>query len=290
MNIEQKDYNSISPSAEYLMKLKAFTRIPFAKEAAALVIHGKDRTDTMGEADRAVFLRMLLHFENRYWTVEKLLWQTQPKNILEISSGYSFRGLDWCFQHPVHFIDTDLPDLVTAKARLVQSLITGNPAIMKGVYELLPLNVMDEAAFREVINKFPPGPITIINEGLLVYLGMEEKKRLCASIREALLQRGGYWVTGDIYLKREDDGNIQRPAHWQEFREKHQIYENSFDSYEAARQFFSDCGLEVNGREVLVPEALSGLELAGTKREAIIKRLESASSTRESWRLQARPY
>ncbi len=35
MNIDQKDYNSISPSAEYLMKLKSYTRIPFAKEAAA---------------------------------------------------------------------------------------------------------------------------------------------------------------------------------------------------------------------------------------------------------------
>ncbi len=289
MNIENKDYNSISPSAEYLMMLKAHTKIPFAKEAASIVLSAKEKfNEPVTDADRAVFLRMLLHFENRYWTVEKLLWQTHPRNILEISSGYSFRGLDWCFQHPVHFIDTDLPDLVTAKARLVQSLITGNPAEMKGVYELLPLNVMDTDSFIQVINQFPDGPISIVNEGLLVYLGEEEKKRLCATIREILLQRGGFWITGDIYIKHDRDNSILRNEKMQEFRKKHQLYKNSFDSFESARQFFADCGLEPVGRESLVPVALSSLDLAGAQKEAIIKKLESAAPTRESWCLQAK--
>ncbi len=130
-----------------------------------------------------------------------LLWQTQPTGKTlgwKISSGYSFRGLDWCFQHPVHFIDTDLPDLVTAKARLVQSLITGNPAIMKGVYELLPLNVMDEAAaFMDVLLSisFRRDRITIINVRAAGVPGQGRKRTACAGFhpRTVLLQRGGYW-------------------------------------------------------------------------------------------------
>jgi hypothetical protein len=39
-----------------------------------------------------------------------------------------------------------------------------------GHYELQPLNVLDPAAFKKIIARFPPGPIAIVNGGLLVYL------------------------------------------------------------------------------------------------------------------------
>ena len=145
MNAESRDYNSISPSAEYLVRLKGFTRIPFAKAAAAILVNPAEPAGKhpFSDEDRKAFYKRLLHFENRYWTVERLLRQTNPQNILEISSGYSFRGLDWCFRQPVHFIDTDLPDLVAAKSRLIDPLVSGKRAAMMGRFELLPLNVME---------------------------------------------------------------------------------------------------------------------------------------------------
>ena len=56
-----------------------------------------------------------MHFENRYWSIDQLLNDLTIINILEISSGYSFRSLEYTRQKAVHYIDTDLPDVIAAK-------------------------------------------------------------------------------------------------------------------------------------------------------------------------------
>ena len=287
---EQKDYNSISPSAEYLVRLKAFTTIPFAKEAATLLIHDTGELGSINpeHQNTKAFFRWLIHFENRYRTVENLLRNTHPQRILEISSGYSFRGLAWCFEQPVHFIDTDLPDLVAAKNKLIPLLAAGRNTPMKGVFELLPLNVMDTDRFTEVINHFGEGPVSIVNEGLLVYLGMEEKRQLCDTICQVLDQRGGDWITGDIYIRSETDETYAHHPEWDAFRKKHRLNENRFDSFAAAEAFFASCGLEVVERQALAPDDLSCLDLPGVNKHDILRLLAHKPHARESWRLRVR--
>jgi peptide methionine sulfoxide reductase MsrA len=53
--------------------------------------------------------------ENRYWSINQLLNDLAIKNILEISSGYSFGSLEYARQKGVHYIDTDSPDVITTK-------------------------------------------------------------------------------------------------------------------------------------------------------------------------------
>jgi hypothetical protein len=61
-----------------------------------------------------------VHFENRYWSINRLLQQTDSTNILELSSGYSFRGLDLCNKNErIHYIDTDLPAVVKLKQDMI---------------------------------------------------------------------------------------------------------------------------------------------------------------------------
>ena len=282
--IPAKDYNSISPTAEYLVRLKALTHIPFAKEAAALLVNRAPWPESVLAAGGSgkEFFRRLIHFENRYWTTDRLLRQTNPRHILEISSGYSFRGLGWCFEQPVHFIDTDLPDLITAKSPLIPLLVATQPAAMKGKLELLPLNVMDTDQFTAIISRFAEGPVSIVNEGLLMYLGDEEKKQLCTTVRQVLEARGGYWITGDIYIRREE-GTAPRSTLVDEFRKQHQIDENMFGSYEEAEQLFASHGLEVVARKALSIEDLSCLELPDINKEGVIHLLKTKPQFRESW-------
>lgn len=290
MSIPGKDYNSISPTAEYLVRLKAFTHIPFAKEAAAVLVSRSPWSEATlaAGADRKEFFKRLFHFENRYWTTDRLLRRTHPTHILEISSGYSFRGLGWCFEQPVHFIDTDLPDLVAAKSQLIPGLIAGREATMKGRYELLPLNVMDTDQFTAVISRFDEGPVSIINEGLLMYLGAAEKKQLLGTIRQVLTTRGGYWITGDIYLRQEAKEALSRNPLVDAFRKQHRMDENMFGSFEEAEQLFDDCGLEVVEREALALDELSCLDLPGVNKKEVIQLMESRPQARESWRLRAK--
>ena len=237
---EQKDFSTISPSAKSLLLMKGYTNIPYAEQTAALM-QGPEAFDLNFDNKDFWFWMRVMHFESRYWSIDQLLKQTNSTNILELSSGYSLRGLDLCVNdEQIHYIDTDLPEVVATKQNMIDQLHLDSG--MKGTFELLPLNAMDESAFNNVVNRFPDGPLTIVNEGLLMYLDIVEKKQLCQTIHKTLKQRGGYWITADIYVKLPAEMRAKMP---QSMHEQHRIEENKFDSYEDARAFFSEQGFEI---------------------------------------------
>src|SRR3954447_15813793 len=174
---EQKDFTSISPSAKSLLMMKGYTDIPYAKEMAAL-LQGSEVFDLNFDDKDFWFWIRVMHFESRYRSIDQLLNQANNKNILEVSSGYSLRGLDLCVKNKnTHYIDTDLPEIVALKQRMIADLQLEKD--LKGTFELLPLNALDASAFNCVISRFDNQPLTIVNEGLLMYLNLEEKKKLC---------------------------------------------------------------------------------------------------------------
>jgi O-methyltransferase involved in polyketide biosynthesis len=245
MSQEEKDFTSISPSAKSLLMMKGYTDIPYAKQTAAL-LQGSEVFDLNFDDKDFWFWIRVMHFENRYWTIDQLLKQSDNKNLLELSSGYSLRGLDFCVKNKsVHYIDTDLPEIVTVKQNMIADLQLDKD--VKGTFELLPLNVMDVSAFTNVVSRFNNEPLSIVNEGLLMYLNLEEKKALCKTVYNTLKQCGGCWITADIYVKRPAEmiGSLPQSKSEAAFYEQHKIEENKFASYEAAQAFFEEQGFEL---------------------------------------------
>jgi hypothetical protein len=260
------DFSAISPSAYSLLMMKGHTNIPFAREAAAL-LENTNKGQDMFTADfgmgSANYWITLMHFESRYWSIDQLLDDQPFTNILELSSGFSFRGLALSRHRPVYYIDTDLDGVIDGKQRFVDAFTARDPTAHDratrateadsnaenppGHYELQPLNVLDPAAFRKIIARFPPGPIAIVNEGLLVYLDNAEKEGLSQNIREALLTRGGCWITADIYLQRQAGDPLPvQSASSRQWHEKHKIEEKKFNNFEEARSFFYRMGFTVD--------------------------------------------
>lgn len=225
--------------------MKSYTNIPFAKETGALM-QGPEAFGLNFEDKDFWFWIRVMHFENRYWSIDQLLKHSNSKNILELSSGYSLRCLDLCLKRTdIHCIDTDLPEVVATKRNLID-VLKADKAI-KGKFDLLPLNTMHPQEFYDIISRFDDGELTIVNEGLLMYLNMEEKKQLCQTIHTILKQRGGYWITADVYVKRSAEMQASVPQSKKEaaFFEQHQIEENKFNSYESAQTFFKEQGFEL---------------------------------------------
>jgi O-methyltransferase involved in polyketide biosynthesis len=107
--------------------------------------------------------------------------------------------------------------------------------------------VLDEKAFEETVQKFPPGPLTIVNEGLLVYLDQKEKEQLCKNIRKTLEKRGGCWITADIYIKRKDgDPLLTKNESYRKWSEKHNLEEKKFASFDDAKSFFEQVGFKID--------------------------------------------
>jgi hypothetical protein len=243
VNQDERDFSTISPSARTLLLLKGITNIPFAKEAATIISQPETYAPDLSNTD-LVFWGRAVHFESRYWSINQLMEGLPAKNILELSSGFSFRGLEAAKEHDVHYIDTDLPGMVDSKKQLIQSL---HPGTLKGTLELQPLNALDENSFMEIVSHFPEGEILIVNEGLLMYLNDEEKRKACGIIHKVLKARGGYWITADIYVKgiTKIEG-LKVNDELQQFLAAHQVEENKFDSFEAAQAFFESIGFIVD--------------------------------------------
>jgi hypothetical protein len=243
--ISNRDFSSISPSARWLLMLKGYTSIPFAREVAEL-LHSPDKYIPDFKRRDLTFWAVTYHFESRYWSINQLLKDLKVKNILELSSGYSFRSLEHARHEGIHYIDTDLPEIINTKSEFIKTLLRDRSDI-KGKLELLPLNVLDIEGFHEIIGRFPPGEVAIVNEGLFTYLDREEQKRLCSVIHDILKERGGYWVNGDIYLKnRQPRFGFQFDDKIKRFNELHDTESNSFESFDEAEMFFRELGFLID--------------------------------------------
>jgi O-methyltransferase involved in polyketide biosynthesis len=122
-----------------------------------------------------------------------------------------------------------------------------NESSYKGKLELLPLNVLDEDNFHEIVGHLPQGEVAIVNEGLLCYLENKEKEKLCSIIHDILLERGGYWITADIGLKnKESKLGLKFNDKIKEFNEQQKTEDKSFGSFEEAEEFFKDMGFVID--------------------------------------------
>lgn len=259
VNPEARNYNTISPSARSLLLLKGLTTIPFARSAAKIAGTGGEQIFDVNRKRDILFWGRLVHFENRYWSIDQLLEGLNIKNILELSSGFSFRGLETVKDKGFHYIDTDLPELIeTKKAFLAELQKEGPPS--QSTLETVPLNALDRAAFNELVSHFPPGEIAIVNEGLLMYLGMEEKEQVCSIIRKILQERGGYWLTADIYVKRKISYEDRMDGRTKDFFQRHNVEENKFDSFESAEAFFKKQGFEVDKEATFARSKVTALK------------------------------
>lgn len=234
--IDNRDYSAISPSAKSLVLLKGVTNIPYARQIAEAI--SAPETYHLEANNDPAFWKRVVHFEIRYWSVDQLLSDLLIQNFLELSSGYSFRGLEMVSRKAVHYIDTDLPEVISRKRALLSDL-QKDVSSTAGTLETISLNALDEQQFANIVDSFSEGPIVTVNEGLLMYLDANEKEKLCGIIHKVLKQRGGYWITADVYVKttlerfqKQEEDNLK------ELVEAERIEEKMFESFEAAEVFF----------------------------------------------------
>jgi O-methyltransferase involved in polyketide biosynthesis len=240
-----RDYSTISPSAKGLVMVRSQSGLPFAREAAVRM-YGEAEVRKVHDditADQAAYLKMR-HFEIRSRSIDRALAARGATLVLELAAGLSFRGLAMAERAGICYADTDLPDMIATKRELAVSL---HPAPLAGDYRLCPLDAMDGPAVRALVATLPPGPLHVVNEGLLVYLDGDEKTRLFATILELLKERGGAWITADIYIPSAP--SIARDAATREFLDRHHVDANKFASYADAEAFVAARGFAIAARE-----------------------------------------
>ena len=283
-NISNRNFNSISPSAKSLLLLKGHTNIPYARQTAELLVSPDKYVPDFNSKDLTVWARVL-HFENRYWSIDQLIEDLSITNILELSSGFSFRGLEITGRRKIHYVDTDLPEVIEIKKGFISEL--HKSVKREGNLELVPLNVLDEDQFHEIVTHFPDGEIIIVNEGLLMYLDMGEKEKLCKTIHSILSEHGGCWITADIYIKNQMEKlDLRIDDRTRDFFLMHNIEDNKFVSFGEAEKFFNRMGFIIDRKANMKGSKLSSLKFF--LKSVTLKQLlglRKGGKMQETWRL-----
>jgi O-methyltransferase involved in polyketide biosynthesis len=282
---EGRDFSKISPSAKSLLLLKGLTQIPYAREAAEIMSFPEHYHPDFDNTDLAFWTRVV-HFETRYWSIDQLFSDLDVHNVMELSSGFSFRGLSMVKENNIHYIDTDLGNVIEYKKQLIDKLV-GRDFLTKGKLEMLPLNVLDEKEFNLIVERFQDGPLVIVNEGLLMYLNNKEKEKLCKIISGVLARKGGYWITADIYRRATLPRLKDEKDELKELTDQQRIEENMFESFEAAKEFFLKQGFIVDMESTMDFSKITSIPyLFKNATEAELNAMRAVPQVQTTWRLK----
>jgi O-methyltransferase involved in polyketide biosynthesis len=197
----------ISVTAKLSAYYRKFSDIAFAAEVATLI--GADAAfaelvrEHALEPDKLTFYAPM--FEARYKSVTQLIGECGATQVLELASGYSLRGLDLTQTSSVHYVETDLRDVVATKLELLEEVRRRHDLAPRPSHEVTAADALDLGQLQRAAAGFDRGrPLMILCEGLVGYLTREETGRLTGNVQRLLGEfSGGWWMVPDFAFKTE---------------------------------------------------------------------------------------
>lgn len=197
----------ISVTAKVSAYYRKYSDIAFATEVATLI--GADEAfaqivrDHALEPDKLTFYAPM--FEARYKSITQLIGESGAAQVLELASGYSLRGLDLTQRDGMHYVETDLPEVVTTKLELLDDIRRRHDIAPRPSHVVMPANVLDLGQLRTAAAGFDRSrPLVILCEGLVGYLTREETGSLTRNVHSLLREfSGGCWLVPDFAFKTE---------------------------------------------------------------------------------------
>ncbi|MDR0850034.1 MAG: class I SAM-dependent methyltransferase [Christensenellaceae bacterium] len=181
--VENKNYESVIPTATTTLYPLMFTDIPFARETFEF-LQSKQKVEYLPDKILAVEL------EARHKLIDKLLIKENITQVLELASGFSSRGIEFCKNEKAKYIEIDLPQVITLRKECFKNFLPENLKILNG-------NALNNYNFCE--KYFAKNQkVAIIHQGLLRYLTFEEKAIIAENVKNILQKFGGVWITCDF--------------------------------------------------------------------------------------------
>jgi O-methyltransferase involved in polyketide biosynthesis len=201
------DASLISVTAKLAAYYRQFSDIPFATEVAKRI--GADEAferilrEHGLERDKLTFYAPM--FEARYKSLTQVILGSGASQVLELASGYSLRGLDLTRNHRLRYVETDLPAVVATKVGLLEDLRKQHGISPIPQHVVAAADALDfEQVHAATATLDRSQPLTVLCEGLIMYLSKAETERLAMNIHELLAEfTGGCWITPDFSFRAE---------------------------------------------------------------------------------------
>jgi O-methyltransferase involved in polyketide biosynthesis len=209
-------------------------------------------------------------FEVRYRMTDRILAQKGIKQIFELASGLSPRGLVMAAADPAcTFVEVDLPDEIALKRAVIGNLVTAGAIKSPGKnFQLLEGSVIEEKVFAKAAALFREEPVAVVCEGLLRYLSFDDKTILVQHVYNLLKKFGGVWITPDIESldNRQQTLSRQTPG-----MRGVDVEKNIFPTLDAAREYFEGFGFTIQATPLadMVGECVSPRKYGLTPEQAV---------------------
>ncbi len=235
----------ISPTAKIVAHLRAETDIPYCRQIADMCDVETTSNAFFNDPGQVESRRALV--ELRFKSLNAFIHQLGYKQVLEFATGVAPRGLVLSEDPLMTVIETDLPEILEEKLLIVESLIS---LAERKNYQLHSANALHAGEIWDAAGLFEREPLTIVHEGLLQYLGPDERKQLAGNIRSLLQHFGGAWITSDVmvmelferfYTDTQQTNMLKQVA----AATGRNTMDNAFADWDAAIRFFAEEGFAV---------------------------------------------
>jgi len=262
------DFDKISPTALLVAYVRQFSDIPYTPEIAALSKAEVTASQFVVQGQKQPVM-MAAVVEARYKAIEQVRTRFHHTQILELASGLLPRGMILSEHPEITFIESDLAVMLQQKRRLVNQIIGDRAnlhfAAIDATDSLNPLSLSKYFQSDQ--------PVTVLCEGLLMYLTLAEKQRVFANVRSLLQTYGGVWITPDLTTKAIGQMRQRDPIIRQVFEKiasvTHRTFEeNEFDDLDHIYRCAQEQGFQVESFNMVeVIDQLRCLSALGIDRE-----------------------
>lgn len=281
MEKENNNYENIGPTARGTAYRRTLSDIKYVKE----IFDALESLEKLTNPVEIEYLenvkksKLVPQFEARYKLTNRILAENKNNQVLEIAAGLSPRGLIMTEENPLlRYVELDLPAMAQRKRKILRTLFEQHKAEPRNNLHVEDGDALDNDSLLAAARHFRREPVSILNEGLLRYLGFDQKTTVAKNVRSLLEKFGGVWITPDITFK--------KIAAFQQEREDSRkrvmaisginVEKNAFENADAARKFFNDLGFAVEQRDFLeIRDELSSPKKLGLSDEETGEMLKS---------------
>lgn len=268
--INDKDYEEVSSTAIVTSYPRIFTDIPYEKEIYEWLSE---------HCNEEVTLNKLLapEIEARYKLTNKLLDNSNIKQVLELAAGYTSRGLIYS-KKGYNYVEMDLNNVCNNKKEIIKIIEKEIPQTLK----VISGNALRESDYLKCEEYFEENkPVAVINEGLLRYLTFEEKRIVGENIYSFLKKHNGIWITCDVTPKKFMQSQDKAIPNFNKKLDKiasRNTLTDRFEDEEHIKQFFGEIGFELVEvhKFIEVKDELYSMNINNISNENIYKSLEDA--------------
>lgn len=242
----QNSFEKVIPTAWMAAYRRTFSDIPFSKEIFEKLEELRKKKNYKEIPSDFKKPELAPQFEARHKLINKLIYQIDSSQILELASGFSSRGLSMSKEDNFNYVEIDLPSVISEKKEIIKEISKNNNFKIPDNLHFEAGNVLEFRNLENATKYFEKSkPITIINEGLLRYLSFQEKAKVAENIHRLLEKFNGVWITSDVSLRKvfSKENKIMN-EYVQKISELtgKDIVSNRFETEEDARKFFENLG------------------------------------------------